>query len=126
MITVGSHTAATSHGKLFFLSEYTYWRRPKYMIAASLGVPMLHYEWLADLEKKVKEGGPAKAMSSDLYQKHRLPIGLDHSTGVYPLQRASHARDWLRPGFIRSGEGKGIFEGMTIAIAVDPQTESEW
>jgi hypothetical protein len=81
---------------------------------------------LTDLEKKFRQGGNAKAMSSDLYQKHRLPIGLDHSTGVYILQRASHARDWLRPGFIGKDEGEPIFNGMTIAIAVDPATESEW
>jgi hypothetical protein len=65
-------------------------------------------------------------MSSSLYQKHRLPIGLDHSTGVFQLQRASHAREWLRPGFARSDEGQPVFEGMNIALAIDPESESEW
>jgi hypothetical protein len=81
---------------------------------------------LSDLENKVKNGDNAKAMSSDLYQKHRLPIGLDNSTGVFHLQRASHARDWIRPGCSNSDEGNGelIFQGMTISIAV--KTGSEW
>ena len=69
-------------------------------------------------------------MSSDLYLKHRLPIGLDHSTGVFNLQRASNARDWLRPGIIRTHdttfEGEYVFEGMTIALAVDKDSEMTW
>lgn len=96
------------------------------MFAAALGCPMLHYEWITDMEKKVKNGENAKAMSSDLYQRYRLPIGLDHSSGVFHLQRASHARDWLRPGFTRSEDGSPVFEGMNIAIAVDPACETEW
>ena len=84
---------------------------------------MLHYEWLRDLEEKVKNGDNAKAMSSDLYSKHRLPIGLDNSTGVFLLQKASHARDWLRPGYSKHDEGAPIFDGMTIAIAVKSGTE---
>jgi hypothetical protein len=77
---------------------------------------------LSDLEAKVENGDNAKAMSSDLYQRHRLPIGLDHSSGVFVLQRATHARDWIRP----SDEGKLLFEGMIFVVAVDkPKSESE-
>ena len=84
---------------------------------------------LTDLEEKYKNDGNAKAMSSDLYLKHRLPIGLDHSTGVFNLQRASNARDWLRPGIIRQGEtfkGDYVFKGMKIAIAADQDSELTW
>ena len=72
VITIGSKTPSTSHGKLFFLSDvskhhlhfvclsslylivfishtsslqFTAWRRPKYIFAAALGVPMLHHGW---------------------------------------------------------------------------------
>jgi hypothetical protein len=62
-------------------------------------------------------------MSSDLYNRHKLPIGLDHSSGVFVLQRASHARDWIRPS---ADNGKLIFEGMTFALSTDkPKSESE-
>lgn len=32
-------------GNLFFLSDYKHWRKLKYVCAAALGVPMLHYNW---------------------------------------------------------------------------------
>jgi hypothetical protein len=45
VITIDKDTAEKAHGAIFFLSDYTFWRRPKYIFAAALGVPMLHYEW---------------------------------------------------------------------------------
>lgn len=45
LITIDKDTSEKAHGTIFFLSDYTFWRRPKYIFAAALGVPMLHYEW---------------------------------------------------------------------------------
>ena len=86
---------------------------------------MLHVNWIVELEKKYQEQGTAKAFDSDLYIKYRLPLGLDLEKGFFPLQRASNARHWDPPG-ITKGEGEYIFDGMTIALAVDPKQEAEW
>lgn len=89
----------------------------KYIYAASLGVPMLHHKWLAELETKFKDEGTAKVFDSDLFIKYRLPVGLDLSRGFYPMQRASNARSW---------DGGNVFSGMTVALAIDPAQENEW
>lgn len=41
--------------KLFFLSDVNRRRTHKYILACALGVPMLDFEWLFDLEKKFNE-----------------------------------------------------------------------
>ena len=94
----------------------------KYIYAAALGAPMLHPMWLVELEKKFQENGKAKVFDSELYVKHRLPIGLDLSRGFYPLQRASNARSWDPPGCTK-GEGNTVFHGMTIALAIE---DTDW
>lgn len=97
----------------------------KYILANSLGVPMLHFQWIAELEQKFQECGTAKPFDSDLYKKYRLPLGLDLSRGVFPLQRASNARGWDPPGHIK-GAGEKIFQGMTIALAIEEAQVIEW
>ena len=97
----------------------------KYIYAAALGTPMLHYNWLVELEQKLQENGTAKVFDSDLYIKYRLPVGLDLSQGFYSMQSASNARNWDPPG-MRRGEGNTIFHGMTIALAIDQTHESDW
>lgn len=125
---VVNHTSLTidnaQHRKSFFLADPNSWRKHKYLYAAALGVPMLHKDWITELDKKYKETGSAKAFDSDLYIKYRLPLGLDISKGYYPLQRATNARCYDAPGMKR-GEGQRIFEGMTIALAVANQ-ENDW
>ena len=97
----------------------------EYIYAAALGTPMLHYEWLLELEQKFKEDGTANIFDHECYVKYRLPIGLDLSKGFYPMQSASHARNWDPPGFKR-GEGNAIFHGLTIALAIDQMYETDW
>ena len=126
--TIAKHTSFTtenSHRHAFFLADYTSWRKLKYIYAAALGAPMLHYQWLVDLEKKYKENEATKPFDSELYIKYRLPTGLDLEQGYFPLQRASNARAWDPPG-MRRGEGTPIFHGMTIALAIDEVQEREW
>ena len=125
---IAKHTSFTNenaHRNAFFLADYTSWRKLKYIYAAALGAPMLHYKWLVDLEKKYKENEATKPFDSELYIKYRLPTGLDLEQGYYPLQRASNARAWDPPG-MRRGEGSPIFHGMTIALAIDEVQEHEW
>ena len=86
---------------------------------------MLHYDWVTDIAKQFKDKGTAKVFDSQLYFKHRLPIGLDISAGVFVLQRASNARSFLRPGFHKSG-GKAVFDGIRIALALEQPAEKEW
>lgn len=115
-----SHNAITvngARGNTFFLADSQSWRKMKHIYAAALGCPMLHYEWLVDIERDFNDTGSAKVMDSKLYFKHRLPIGLDLSKGFYPLQRASHARMWESPA---------CFEGMTVALALETSQETEW
>ena len=114
-----------SFRRVFFLSDYASWRKPKYILAASLGVPMLHFQWLDEIQKLYEDCGTAKIFNSSLYLKYRLPMGLDLSAGVFVLQRATNARDWLRPGFNKEG-GRAIFEGMKIALALDTAAEAAW
>ncbi|KAL3822297.1 hypothetical protein ACHAXA_005930, partial [Cyclostephanos tholiformis] len=116
---------STARAKVFFLADYTSWRKPKYILANSLGTPLLHYQWLADLEQKFLDHGAAKPFDSELYTRHRLPLGLDLSRGFFTLQRASAARSWDPPGRIK-GEGETIFHGMTIALAVDGKDQIAW
>lgn len=97
----------------------------KYIYAACLGAPMLQYQWLAELEKKFLEHGNAKVFDSELYIKYRLPLGLDLTKGFYPLQRASNARSWDPPGILK-GKGNTVFGGMTIALAIDQEQQTEW
>jgi len=111
--------------KIFFLSDYGNWRNPKYIVAASMGVPMLHHNWVADISKEHKDHGMAKVFSSDLYSRHRLPTGLDISTGVFALQRASHARRFLKPGVDKDG-GNSVFDGMRIALGLENGAERSW
>lgn len=66
-----------------------------------------------------------QVFDSELFIKYRLPLGLDLSMNVYPLQRASNARSWDPPGRAK-GLGETVFEGMTIALAVDPAQAPEW
>lgn len=103
-----------AYRKLFFLSDHQCWRKPKYVYAAALGAPLLHVKWLSRIEEKYKEEGEVSVFDSSLYTRHRLPTGLDLFKRSYTLQRASHAREWVRPG----GRDGDIFEGMTIALAL--------
>ncbi|KAL3776456.1 hypothetical protein ACHAW5_006902 [Stephanodiscus triporus] len=120
-----SLTLSSARSKVFFLSDYTCWRKLKYIYANSLGTPMLHFQWLVDLEKKFKDYGVAKPFDSELYTKYRLPLGLDLSRGYFTLQRASAARCWDPPGRTK-GEGSTIFDGMTIVLAVDEKQQADW
>ena len=112
--------------KLFFLSDHQCWRKPKYVYAVALGAPMLHIDWLSRIEEKYEENGEVTVFNSSLYVQHRLPTGLDLFQRSYTLQRASHARDWVRPGG-RDTDGRptDIFEGMTIALALGAE-EKTW
>lgn len=118
-------TVQNAHRKVFFLADVTSWRKTKYIYAVSLGVPMLHYQWIAELEKQYHDLGTAKAFDSELYIKNRLPVGLDLSKNHFPLQRASSARSWDPPGTTK-GEGNCIFHGMTIALAIEQKQERDW
>ena len=119
-----SLTVAKANRKVFFLADYTSWRKMKYIYAASLGSPMLHYQWIDELEAKYREQG-AKAFDSELFIRYRLPLGLDQAKGYFPLQRASNARSWDPPGCMKGG-GNTVFHGMKIALAIDQAQESDW
>ena len=112
---------SNSHRKLFFLSDHQGWRKPKYIYAVALGAPMLHVNWLSRIEEKYEEEGEVTVFDSSLYTRYRLPTGLDLFKRSYTLQRASHARDWVRPG----GKDEDIFEGMTIGLALGSE-EKIW
>lgn len=83
-------------------------------------MPFCHSEpqWLTELEKKWRDNGTAKIFDSELYSAYRLPLGLDLSKEYFPLQSASSARNWDAPG-ITKGEGRAVFDGMTIALAIE-------
>ena len=127
VVQQSSLTVESARRKTFFLADYNCWRKMKYILANSLGTPMLHFQWIAELEQKYHEVGTAKPFDSELYKKYRLPLGLDVSRGIYPLQRASNARTWDPPGHIK-GEGEKIFHGMTIALAlaIEDTQAIEW
>ncbi len=67
--------------KLFFLSDFTNRRTLKYLLACSLGVPMLQYEWIFDIERKfdqfqnesssMKRDNPPSIFDPNLYKAHR-------------------------------------------------------
>jgi hypothetical protein len=120
-----SLTYSTARSKVFFLADITSWRKPKYILANCLGAPLLHYQWLADLEQKFTDCGAAKPFDSELYTRHRLPLGLDLSRGFFNLQRASAARCWDPPGRTK-GVGDTVFFGMTIALAVNQKDQTAW
>lgn len=120
-----SLTVERANRKIFFLADYNCWRKMKYILATSLGVPMLHYQWIAELEQKFQEFGTAKPFDSELYKKYRLPLGLDLSRGIFPLQRASNARSWDPPGLVK-GAGEKVFQGMTIALAIEEIQVADW
>jgi hypothetical protein len=121
IVGMESLNRSKAYKKLFFLSDQQGWRKPKYVFAAALGAPMLHVDWLAQIEEKYEEEGEVSVFDSSLYTRYRLPTGLDLFHRAYTLQRASHARDWVQPG----GRDGGIFEGMTIALALGKE-EQVW
>jgi hypothetical protein len=121
IVGIESLNRSKAYKKLFFLSDQQGWRKPKYVFAAALGAPMLHIDWLAQIEEKYEEEGEVSVFDSSLYTRYRLPTGLDLFHRAYTLQRASHARDWVQPG----GRDGGIFEGMTIALALGKE-EQVW
>eukprot|EP00557_Chaetoceros_sp_GSL56_P002243 CAMPEP_0176502384 /NCGR_PEP_ID=MMETSP0200_2-20121128/14720_1 /TAXON_ID=947934 /ORGANISM="Chaetoceros sp., Strain GSL56" /LENGTH=1764 /DNA_ID=CAMNT_0017901443 /DNA_START=340 /DNA_END=5631 /DNA_ORIENTATION=- len=104
-------------------------RTHKYILACALGVPMLNFEWLFELEEKFNEYKGDRqtlpsAFDSHLFSKYRLPSGLSSATGLFPLQKARHAKYWNRPG---SENGSLLFEGMNIMIALeDYESEKKW
>jgi hypothetical protein len=120
-----SLTLERAHRNTFFLADYNCWRKMKYILANALGVPMLHFQWIAELEQKFQEYGTAKPFDSELYKKYRLPLGLDLSRGIFPLQRASNARCWDPPGHTK-GAGDKLFQGMTIALAIEENQVIDW
>lgn len=110
-------------GTLFFLSTPTSRRRLKYILAAALGLPMLHYTWVVEIQKRWEEDGFAEPFESALFERKRLPTGLSLDSGVYPLQRARYARGWVRPG--EETPGGPIFEGMRLCVALEKEDMSE-
>lgn len=114
-----------SNQQLFFISDPTSWRKPKYMLAAAQGAPMVHYNWLVDMNKKYAQDGKVKAFDSELYTRYKLPIGLDLSKGYFVLQRASNAKHWNRPGCVK-GKGRPIFDNMTIALVIGNGPTEQW
>ena len=114
-----------SNQQVFFISDPTSWRKPKYIAAASQGAPMVHYNWLVDMKKKYVQDGQVKAFDSELYTRYKLPIGLDLSKGYFVLQRASNAKHWNRPGCVK-GKGRPIFDNMTIALAIENGPTEQW
>lgn len=115
--------------KLFFLSDVKSRRTHKYFLACSLGVPMLHYRWIEELkesyERKRKEGGSViSAFNSELYTKYRLPLGLSNTSGLFHLQRARHARKWVKA---TNENGIAIFSGLNMILALEQSdAEKKW
>lgn len=100
--------------KLFFLSEPSCRRRTKYLLAVALGLPMLHYHCLNDLE----HGKFLSLFDNELYKIWRLPTGLSIFSGVFVLQRARHACVWAPPGF---EDGRVICQDMTFILALEEE-----
>lgn len=115
--------------KLFFLSDVNRRRTHKYILACALGVPMLNFEWLFELEEQFNEYKRdnkklPNAFDSYLFNKYRLPLGLSSASGLFPLQKARHAKYWSRPS---SENGSLLFKGMNIMIALeDYELEKKW
>lgn len=101
-------------GKLWFLSEPSCRRRTKYLLAVALGLPMLHYHCLNDLE----HGKFLSLFDNELYKIWRLPTGLSIFSGLFILQRARHACAWAPPGF---EDGQVIFQDMTLMLALEDE-----
>jgi hypothetical protein len=97
-------------GNLWLLSEPTCRRRIKYLLAVALGLPMLHYLCLHDLEE-----GKFHSLSNDeFYESWRLPTGFNIFSGqfILPLRLEGHQL---------------IFQGMTFMVALDEKGKTqEW
>ena len=112
-------------GKLFFLSQPKCRRRMKYIYAAALGVPMLHLSWIDEIVCRDVNGVNTNPFDSHLYESKRLPVGLCLSNGIFPLQRARHARTWTPPG--AENASNPIFYRMHVMITrEDEEKEIEW
>ena len=93
---------------------------------------MLHFGWLDEIERREydfrKSGDKTQKPSPfdcALYEANKLPVGLSISSGIFPLQRASHARDWTPPGV--ENDGNPIFENMRLLVVLENETrEVEW
>ena len=66
-----SLTLKNARNKVFFLSDFTAWRKLKYIMAVALGGPMLHFQWLEELEERHEEAGKTPIFDSSLYAKFR-------------------------------------------------------
>jgi hypothetical protein len=95
---------------LWLLSEPTCRRRIKCLLAVALGLPMLHYHCLNDLE----QGKYPSLYSDELYESWRLPTGLNIFSGrfIFPP---------------RLGHGQLLFQGMKLIVALDEKRKTqEW
>lgn len=124
-------------GKLFFVSHVKQRRKLKYILASSLGVPMLHYSWLTAIKEKFlafdDEDTDAAARAdfvkqlpydSKLFKAMRLPVGLSIKSGLYQLQKARHAKRWCRPGY---ENGELVFKGLKLTVALENEkSEAAW
>lgn len=108
-------------GKLWFLSEPSCRRRTKYILAVALGLPMLHFHCLDDLE----QGNYSSLFDNELYKSWRLPTGLSIFSGLFVLQRARHACLWAPPGL--ENDGKVIFRDMVFMLALEDEEKlKDW
>jgi len=111
--------------KLFFVSEPTKRRTHKYLLAGSLGAPMLHRCWVNAIFHRFQSKQQTNVFDSVLYSSYRLPLGLSTSSGLFILQKARNAKKWCRPGCQDNGDP--LFQGLNIIIALDNQdSEKKW
>ncbi len=82
--------------KLFFISDFINRRTHKYLLANALGVPMLHYEWVFVMEKRLNDYKAQtrntfpNVFDSKLYAAHRQVFILQLPFVVLILNYYSH------------------------------------
>lgn len=110
---------------LILLSHHDKRRSIKYLFAASMGVPMVHFSWLTELqlrEEKYQSGSSSvrpNPFDKDLFASTRLPLGLNLNSGRYRLQPV----DVLETRYAR----QRVLANMTFVIVLaNEKNEADW
>lgn len=106
--------------RVFLLSHPGQRRSTKYIFAAALQIPMLHYNWVLDIHKRVQQGLSFDPFDGSLLESMRLPHGLSLSSRRYKLP----------PPFSLKKVGsidKNFLKGITLMVVLGNQyLEEEW
>uniref|UniRef100_A0A7S2PEG0 BRCT domain-containing protein n=1 Tax=Leptocylindrus danicus TaxID=163516 RepID=A0A7S2PEG0_9STRA len=105
---------------VFFVSHPSQRRTLKYIFAAALQIPMLHYNWVLEMRKRVQQGSSPDPFDEKLFESMRLPYGLSLSSRRFKLPPLFSLEK------VKSSD-RNYLEGLTLMVVLGNQhMEEDW